>query len=126
MSKYSYNLHEKSIAKYPASPRGSSKLLRVDSSGTVMRYNNFSSVFASLAKDCHIVFNDSRVLNARMFVQEGDKIVELMILDLGVVDIQNKCADTPLQAMLRMQDVQVGDVFKSKGLGSIEIVEIIG
>ena len=48
MSKYSYNLDEKSIALYPASPRGSSKLLKVSSSGEVTRYNNFSSVFASL------------------------------------------------------------------------------
>ncbi len=127
MSKYSYNLDEKSIAKYPASPRGSSKLLRVDSSGTVTRYNNFSSVFASLAKDCHIVFNDSRVLNARMFVQEGNKNVEVMILDLGAVNIQNKCTDTPLQVMLRKQNVQVGDVFEeSKGQGNIEVVEIKG
>ena len=45
MSKYSYNLNEKSIALYPASPRGSSKLLKVDGTGKVEQYNNFSIVF---------------------------------------------------------------------------------
>ena len=62
-----------------------------------------------------------------MFVQENGKKVELMILDLGTVEIHNKCADTPLQAMLRTQNVEVGDTFKeSSGKNSIEVVEIKG
>ena len=128
MTKYSYNLKEDSIAKYPASPRGSSKLLKYDSRGNVTYYDNFSDDFASLAKGCHLVFNDSRVLDARLFVKDSSgSEIELMILDLGSIDVTGKCVDTPLQAMIRADDVQVGDKFEEHGGNSgVEVVGVKG
>ena len=77
MNDYSYDLKEDSIAKYPAYPRGTSKLVRVDGNGTMHWYNNdgnhFGSVFDTLVKDCLMIFNDSRVLDARLFVTIGEK-----------------------------------------------------
>lgn len=126
--RYSYRLDEKNIAIYPASPRGSSKLLKCDASGNVTYYDNFSKVFASLSKGCHLVFNDSRVLDARLFVKNdiGAKI-ELMILDLGSVEVGGRCQDTPLQAMIRTTEVHVGDVFSEfGGNGEVEVVDVKG
>jgi hypothetical protein len=94
MSKYSYNLFEKSIALYPASPRGSSKLLKVNNSCQVEQFANFSHVFASMVEGSHIVFNDSRVLDARLFVNQANEKVELMLLDLGTVDVQKECNES--------------------------------
>ncbi len=128
MSKYSYNLREESIAKYPASPRGSSKLLKVDPSSNVTYYDNFSEVFPNLVKGSHLVFNDSRVLDARLFVN-GDEAadIELMILDLGSVNVCDACENTPLLAMIRSSNVKVGDSFVDcKGNVDIEILEVKG
>ncbi|KAL3933359.1 MAG: hypothetical protein SGBAC_010438 [Bacillariaceae sp.] len=128
MSQYSYNLDEKNIAQYPASPRGSSKLLRCDANGNVVYHSNFSKVFASMVEGCHLVFNDSRVLDARLFIKDvSGRKVELMILDLGSIDVAGTCLDTPLQAMIRSSEVKAGDTFEEfKGKGEIEVVEVKG
>ena len=121
MSDYAYQLNEESIACYPPNPRGSSKLLRVDGRGQVSYYDNFSHVFSQLSRGAHIVFNDSRVLDARLFVsrvektsqeqqQEQDRI-ELMLLDLGSVDVSAPCHKTALRAMIRIETLQQSDVF---------------
>ena len=129
MKKYSYNLKDDNIALYPASPRGSSKLLKYTGPGNVSYYDNFSEVFPSLAKGCHMVFNDSRVLDARLFVRDetGAKI-ELMILDLGSVDVTGDCNVTPLQAMIRKEGAKAGEKFKEfdGGLNEVEIVKVKG
>mmetsp|Transcript_4068 Transcript_4068/g.9411 ORF Transcript_4068/g.9411 Transcript_4068/m.9411 type:complete len:1141 (-) Transcript_4068:76-3498(-) len=128
MSRYSYELDEKSIAQYPASPRGSSKLLRCEANGNVAYHGNFSKSFASMVRGCHLVFNDSRVLDARLFVKDGSgSNVELMILDLGSIDVEGTCVGTPLQAMIRSSEVKAGDVFQEfQGKGEIEVVEVKG
>jgi S-adenosylmethionine:tRNA-ribosyltransferase-isomerase (queuine synthetase) len=103
--------------------------MKYDELGTTKYYDNFSTVFASLAKGCHLVFNDSRVLDARLFVtgNDGTSKVELMILDLGSVDVGGKCSDTPLQAMIRATNVQVGDTFEEHtGNVSVEVVGVKG
>jgi len=126
MKKYTYNLNEESIAKYPASPRGSSKLMKCDSSGIVTYYDNFSESFPSIAKGCHIVFNDSRVLEARLFIYDGEEKIEMMILDLGSVDVKAKCNDTLLQVMIRSTKIELGDKFKVSESNSVEVFEVIG
>mmetsp|Transcript_20419 Transcript_20419/g.36996 ORF Transcript_20419/g.36996 Transcript_20419/m.36996 type:complete len:104 (-) Transcript_20419:4995-5306(-) len=103
--------------------------MKYDGLGNTKYHDNFSTVFASLAKGCHLVFNDSRVLDARLFVKgnDCDSKIELMILDLGSVDVGGKCNDTPLQAMIRATDVQVGDTFEEHaGKVSVEVVGVKG
>lgn len=101
MSDYSYNLKVDSIARYPASPRGTSKLVRVDYKDQVTFYPNFSTVFPPLVEGCHLVFNDSHVLDARLFVVRNSIKMELMILDLGEVNLEAPCRETTLRAMIR-------------------------
>ena len=79
MSDYSYNLKPGSIAVHPAEPRGSSKLLRVDGNGKVSYYNHFGKI-PDLLDGCHVVFNNSRVLDARLSVKlTNGTEVELMV-----------------------------------------------
>ena len=98
MRDYTYNLNVESIAQYPAKPRGSSRLLRVDEDGNVSHYDHFAPSFHDLAQGAHIVFNESKVANARVFVTDlanhtncsddddgtaSPLPLEMMILDLA-------------------------------------------
>ena len=126
MEKYTYNLKEECIAKYPASPRGSSKLLRLDDKGVVTYYDNFSNSFAQLAQDCHLIFNKSKVMDARLFIGgPSGKEIELMILDLGSVDVNSRCNEIRLDAMIRSSEVKAGDEYVI-GSSTITVEEIIG
>ena len=127
MNRFSYNLEDTSIAKYPASPRGSSKLLHRNESGGVKYYKNFSQSFLSLVEGCHFVFNDSRVLDARLYVKDADGAkIELMLLDLGCINVKDACKDNIIQAMLRKTNLEVGSEFEVCGGGLMEIVDIKG
>lgn len=80
MSDFSYDLRQESIALFPAEPRGSSRLLRVDSRGKVSYHEHFGNAIPSLLEGCHVVFNNSKVLDARLSVDLKDgKNVELMV-----------------------------------------------
>ena len=80
MSDFGYNLKQESIALHPAEPRGSSKLLRVDAQGEVSYHDNFANSIPRLLEGCHVVFNNSRVLDARLSVKLDDGAeVELMV-----------------------------------------------
>lgn len=114
MSDYAYQLNEESIARYPPNPRGSSKLLRVDGRGQFSYFGNFSRVFSQLTSGAHIVFNDSRVLDARLFISRSgteEERMELMLLDLGSVDVSAPCHKTTLRAMIRTETLNQSDVF---------------
>jgi len=126
MEDFSYHLEAESIAAYPANPRGSTKLLRVDEQGRVTYHPHFEQAIVSLLEGKHVVFNESRVLDGRLFVKNGagtrkeEEPVELMILDLGNVDLQGSCKETTLRAMLRLKDVQPGDTF-TLTTGDVEV-----
>ena len=82
MKDFTYDLKQQSIALFPAEPRGSSKLLRVDSNGKVSYLEHFGKHISSLLEGCHVVFNNSRVLDARLAIDLGDgNKVELMVSD---------------------------------------------
>ena len=84
----------------------------MDSLGKVQYYHHFENTFASLVQGSHIVFNNSRVLDARLFVYHHEQKVELMLLDLGEVNVHTaRCHDTRLRAMLRTDSVTKDQVF---------------
>ena len=80
MSDFHYHLPENNVAKYPAHPRGSSKLLVIrqqPSGGTKPEHEKFQlsdSVFSSLQEslpmNTHLVFNESRVFSARVYATD--------------------------------------------------------
>ena len=81
----------------------------------------------ALAKGTHLVFNESRVLDARLFVTtpSGNK-VEMMILDMGGVDIKAPCQESLLPVMLRTDQVKVGDLLSDTIGGMVEVIGING
>ena len=129
MSDYGYMLKQESIALFPAQPRGSSKLLRVDSRGEVSYYNHFGNVIPHLINGCHVIFNNSRVLDARLSVRliTGGTPVELMLLDLGSIDPTSPCNENVIPAMIRSELIVTGDKLIEPVSGvTIEVVNING
>jgi S-adenosylmethionine:tRNA ribosyltransferase-isomerase len=131
MSDYGYMLKQESIALFPAEPRGSSKLLRVDSYGEVSYYNHFGNAIPSLLHGCHVIFNNSRVLDARLSVRlagTGESTpVELMLLDLGNIDPTSPCNEHVIPAMIRSEFVMIGDTMIEPISGvTIEVVNVSG
>lgn len=122
MSDFTYDLRDDSIAKYPANPRGSSRILNVDANGKVNYFDNFSDSILPLLSGAHVVFNESKVVNARLSVNDdknpGKNATEMMILDLGEV-LQKPCHGAELTVMIREEEVIVGDQFKVDGNDSI-------
>lgn len=128
MSDYSYDLKQDSIALFPAELRGSSKLLQVDSQGGVSYKPHFANSIPEAISGCHVVFNNSRVLDARLSVEvESGKKVELMLLDLGNIDAALPCSDHTIQAMIRSEAVVRGGMYAEPVSGAkIEVVDIKG
>ena len=122
MSDFTYDLQLDSIAKYPAEPRGSSRLVNVDASGNVQYFDNFSDSILPLVSNAHVVFNQSKVVNARLSVNSAEdpnkSATEMMILDLGD-NLQKPCQGAELSVMIRKERVLVGDTFKEHGKGSV-------
>mmetsp|Transcript_24267 Transcript_24267/g.26055 ORF Transcript_24267/g.26055 Transcript_24267/m.26055 type:complete len:1191 (+) Transcript_24267:258-3830(+) len=120
MSDFTYNLRFDSIAKYPAEPRGSSRLLNIDTNGNMRDFDNFSDSILHLLSDAHVVFNESKVVNARLSVNSvkdsKKNDIEMMILDLGE-NIDKTCADAELNVMIRKEGIQVGEIFEENGKG---------
>eukprot|EP00977_Amphora_coffeiformis_P004199 scaffold875_cov185-Amphora_coffeaeformis.AAC.14 len=128
MEDVTYNLKMESVARYPADPRGSSRLLKVDSSGKVAYFDNFSESFLGLADSAHIVFNESKVANARVNVKakEGGESIEMMILDLA--DFATEiCSGLCLNVMLREEGVQRGAIFAAATGNDVtfKVVEVV-
>lgn len=124
MRDYSYELREECIAKYPASPRGSSRLLYVNSNGLVTHFDNFSQSFASLVgSNVHLVFNETKVAPARIQVisTQNDRTVEMLLLTIPNSKTptsndnsqlqEQSCHNIQLQVMIRKENVQPGEIF---------------
>lgn len=80
LSNYIYELPEERIAKFPVSPRDSSKLL-VYRSGT-MQHHRFTGLAGQLPPSSHLVFNNSKVIPARLhFVKDTGALVEVFLTE---------------------------------------------
>jgi S-adenosylmethionine:tRNA ribosyltransferase-isomerase len=79
-SSYDYHLPSELIAKYPAEPKDSSKLLVYDRASGSITHSIFRDIFDFLPKDTNFVFNNTKVIKARIFghKESGGKI-ELLL-----------------------------------------------
>ena len=79
-SSYDFTLPSELIATYPASPRDSAKLLVYNSQTNKIIHTHFSEFEKYIPKDCAIIFNDTKVIKARLFGKKasGGKM-ELLI-----------------------------------------------
>ena len=65
-SDFNYSLPPELVAQYPASPRGASRLLHLDGASGVCRDMKFADLPALLRAGDLLVFNDTRVIPARL------------------------------------------------------------
>ena len=80
---YDYHLPEGMIARYPAEPRDSSKLLHLPLNGGVIEHTEFTKFPEYLERGDLLVLNDSRVFPARLFGNKKDTggKVEIFLLE---------------------------------------------
>ena len=76
---YQYALPDERIARYPVEPRDSSKLL-VYQNGNI-RHEVFSELAEQLPEDTFLVFNDTKVIPARVFFRKATgAVIEVFLL----------------------------------------------
>lgn len=79
-SQFSYDLPPELIAQQPAEPRSASRLLHLDGAGGACRDLAFTDLPSLLRPDDLLVFNDTRVIPARVFgTKDTGGRVELLI-----------------------------------------------
>lgn len=66
-SSYDFVLPKHLIATYPASPRESAKLLVYSRKTDTITHTIFSNILEFIPKDTSIIFNDTKVIKARLF-----------------------------------------------------------
>jgi S-adenosylmethionine:tRNA ribosyltransferase-isomerase len=71
-SDFDYHLPSESIAQIPAEPRDSSRLLVLDRLSGAIRHRRFVDIIDYLQLGDALVFNDSRVIPARLFGRKED------------------------------------------------------
>ncbi|MGR3811505.1 S-adenosylmethionine:tRNA ribosyltransferase-isomerase [Jiulongibacter sp. NS-SX5] len=77
---YSYDLPEERIAKYPVDPRDSSKLLLFKDNE--ISKSKFKTIGDHLPESAHLVFNNTKVIPARLFFQkETGAVIEIFLLN---------------------------------------------
>ncbi|MCM1504774.1 MAG: S-adenosylmethionine:tRNA ribosyltransferase-isomerase [Muribaculum sp.] len=79
---FNYNLPDERIAKHPLAIRDSCKLLLRESGGEISEHV-FRDVVALLPHDSMLVYNDTRVINARLRFQKagGGAVIEIFCLE---------------------------------------------
>ena len=80
-SDFDYYLPKGQIAQLPVEPRDSSKLMVVDRSEKTIRHRMFTDILDYLSEGDVLVFNDSKVIPARLYgTTEYGNPIELMLL----------------------------------------------
>lgn len=88
-SSYDFTLPEELIATHPASPRDSAKLLVYNRQTDTITHSVFSRFEDFIPKDCALIFNDTKVIKARLFGHKpsGGKIELLINRALNANDV---------------------------------------
>jgi len=99
LSDFHYHLPEELIAQYPAAERSASRLLALDGESGALTDRGFSDLPSLLSPDDLLVFNDTRVMAARLYGQKetGGKVEILLerIVQPGRALAQVKASKSP-------------------------------
>jgi len=99
LSDFHYHLPEELIAQYPAAERSASRLLVLDGESGALTDRGFSDLPSLLSPDDLLVFNDTRVMAARLYGQKetGGKVEILLerIVQPGRALAQVKASKSP-------------------------------
>lgn len=92
LNEYIYSLPADRIAAYPLNERDASKLLVYDSNSRNIKHGQFASIADHLPEDSLLVFNDTKVIPARLhFQKDSGAEIEIFLL--------NPILPSPLVAM---------------------------
>jgi S-adenosylmethionine:tRNA ribosyltransferase-isomerase len=88
-SSYDFHLPNELIATHPATPRDHAKLLVYDRKSDTITHAHFYDLEKFIPKNCALIFNDTKVIKARIFGQKqsGGKIELLINRALNAVDV---------------------------------------
>lgn len=88
-SSYDFTLPDELIASHPASPRDHAKLLVYDRKTDTITHAFFYNLEEFLPKECALIFNDTKVIKARLFGKKssGGKIELLINRPLNAHDV---------------------------------------
>jgi S-adenosylmethionine:tRNA ribosyltransferase-isomerase len=106
-SEFDYSLPHELIAQYPTAERGASRLLVVDSAAKSLADHRFSDLPSLLRPGDLLVFNDTRVIRARLFGTKDtggrvEVLIERILSDMTAL-AQIRASKTPKQnATLRL------------------------
>ena len=86
---YDFTLPENLIATHPASPRDHAKLLVYDRKTDTITHSFFYDFEKFIPKDCALIFNDTKVIKARLFgvKPSGGKLELLINRALNAIDV---------------------------------------
>ncbi|MDU7693627.1 MAG: tRNA preQ1(34) S-adenosylmethionine ribosyltransferase-isomerase QueA [Helicobacter sp.] len=79
ISDYDFELPKEAIALYPTLPKESGKLLIFERASGKIIHTKFGNLFEYIPKDFIFVFNDTKVMKARIFGKIQDRKIELLI-----------------------------------------------
>ncbi|HBR99349.1 MAG TPA: tRNA preQ1(34) S-adenosylmethionine ribosyltransferase-isomerase QueA [Gammaproteobacteria bacterium] len=99
LSDFDYSLPQALIAQFPPQQRGDSRLMTLDGATGALRHHAFSDLLALLRPGDLLVFNDTRVIHARLFGQKdsGGKVEVLLerVLDTHTALAQVRASKAP-------------------------------
>ncbi len=67
LSDFKYNLPKTAIAKFPASPRDSSRLMVLDRANETVEHKKFTNIVDYMSKGDVLVVNETKVMQARLY-----------------------------------------------------------
>ena len=92
LESYDYALDPKLIAKYPASPKESAKLLVYERASGRITHSTFASLFDFIPRDYLLVFNDTKVIKARIYGRKASG-GQIEILLHKRIESERACGD---------------------------------
>ena len=112
---YNYDLPQDLIAKYPANPRDSAKLLVYDRKNDKIIHTIFRNIL-DFTDDMHFIFNNTKVIKARIFgKKESGGKVELLL---------NRLFNNKFQVYIRGKVKKGTKLFFDKGLEA-QVIELL-
>lgn len=105
---YAYDLPQELIALTPAAPRDSARLLVYSRAGDAVQTSTFASLADFLPEGALLVFNDTKVIPARIYAQKATGgTMELLLTDVSF--------PTNRAAAIGNAKLEVGDVVTAHG-----------
>ncbi|MCB1756451.1 MAG: tRNA preQ1(34) S-adenosylmethionine ribosyltransferase-isomerase QueA, partial [Gammaproteobacteria bacterium] len=120
LSDFSYDLPDALIAQYPPSQRGDSRLMVLNGAAGRVDHLHFSDLINLVNPDDLLVFNDTRVLPARLFGRKasGGQIEVMLerVLDERTVLAKIRASKSPKAgALLMLEEVLQAEVLDRQG-----------